>query len=80
VVRVGAPWTVGRTGSVVSVGEVGAMLGSWVASVMASCGDRKKEQKAKRRWCRAFYVGPLGERKRSFTPEGVNIVLRRLAS
>ena len=79
-VGVAAPWMVGRTGSIGSVGGVGAMLGSWVASVMASCGNRKKVQKAKIRWCRAFYVGPLGERKRSFTPEGVNIVLRRLAS
>jgi hypothetical protein len=48
VLRVGAPWTVGRTGSVVSVGEVGAMLGSWVASVMASSGDRKKELSRRR--------------------------------
>jgi hypothetical protein len=43
-----------------SVGEVGAMVSSFASRMDASSFDRKKVQKAKRQWCRAFYVGHLG--------------------
>eukprot|EP00978_Attheya_sp_CCMP212_P041397 scaffold237029_cov66-Attheya_sp.AAC.1 len=61
VVGAGAPWTVGRTGSIGSVGEVGAMVVRLAAATnCTSSGHWNKVQKAKRQLCRAFYVGNLG--------------------